>query len=266
MSSKGISRRELLPMIAAGSLALSLAGHIGYERYIKEYTVPLYSQDQFSIDESLISPLEGTSYDTNSDPLFRAGNVSITAGLGIYGHASLIENDNDLVLSTAEHVAIVAQTEDISIIQIPGVGMIPVNPERFIFGRKDGKEEETSAFYVFGPNNQVILRNAVANNEIKPLKLINKRPQLYEMVAIPRGEHGDYAFYRYVDYHSSENLFELDNSPDICKGDSGAPILELGMNSMPSGNSYGTLLGARKPTWNAESNNCSSIILARPND
>lgn len=272
MAPNEISRRKIIGVVGTGVIglgALGLGGRVVYEKLQPEF-IPAYAQQDFPPDSGLLPPSKEALYDMNHDPLFRAANVTVTIGVSGYAHASLIDTGNDLILSTAEHVATAAKDSVISVAQIPGVGAAPLAPERFIFGNKHDKEWETSAFYIFGENSKATIRQAVADKKISPLRLQNGMPGRDEVVAIPRGEHGTYSFYQFIYYHPTENLLELQGFSENCLGDSGSPILQIeDMNNtievIPTGVSYGCLEGVYDSWTDPEGNECSSTILARPN-
>ena len=272
MPSHEFSRREMLGLFGVGMAGLEACGFGGREFYVKHNVpvIPAYSQEQFPPQHDVFLANPESSYDLNPDPLFRAANVSVLIGSGGNAHASLINNGNDYILSTAEHVARAVQYSSISSVQIPGVGTTLLDPERFIFGTRHGKERETSAFYIFGEENQAIIKEAMSEKKIQPLQMKSGLPKKSEIVAIPQGERGSYSLYQYDEYYPFENLFTLQGSSENCSGDSGSPILEIEKMQQsneinPTGAFYGTLQGASESRTELDGRACSSLIFARPN-
>lgn len=269
MASPELNRREMLGIIGVAALGFTVSG-LGARAFFKKTDqpiIPSYSQENFPPDEALFLP--SAKKDTNTNPLYRAANVSITIGAGGSACASLIESGNRYLLSTAEHVATICE-EQMSIAEIPGIGSTPLDPERFISGNRHGKEREASTYYVFGNKSSEIIYEAVMKGEVQPLKLKHSFPRLREFVALPRTIDTSYTLYEYKTYIPFENLLELKSLQEGCKGDSGAPILEIeemqsSFEVIPTGYSYGTLQGAAHPYLAADGRECSSTIYARPN-
>lgn len=204
---------------------------------------------------------------TNEAAILRAATVWFMVSGFRLGHGSIIEDKGSYFIYTVGHVSEALKRYEHPTVRIPGVGWYPIDPDRFFSWEKQGQETESGSFYRIRENLDRGVRFAVEEKILQPLVLAQKRPDIGNLIAIPREELAVYTLYRMEEFLWNDNRYQISSvnpeSTRLCLGDSGSPALRVPIN----GEVYGVLIRAFnvKPETPMSEKNCFDKAFVRPN-